>query len=89
MTIATAARDLRAAVRKRVLFRASVITPDGIHRVRVNDLTTAGARIACEWPPRVGSDVIFQRGDLFVAGRVAWSTRNGAGIEFYRPLDQP
>jgi hypothetical protein len=82
-------RDLRLEKRRRVLLTATVIGPDGAQPVRVRDLTTAGAGISCDRPPPAGSDVIFKRGNLFVAGRVAWTDRNGAGLQFYRQVELP
>lgn len=80
------ARVLRSVDRKRVLMKASLINADGSHDVRVYDLTVSGARIACERVIPPDEDVIFKRGKLFVAARVAWSNRGGAGLEFYREV---
>lgn len=66
--------------------RATLIGMDGVQQVRVRDLTSDGAGIACQAPIAAGSDVILKRGDLFIAARVVWSDRMSAGLEFYRPL---
>jgi hypothetical protein len=81
-----ASRVLRSVDRKRVLMKASLVNADGTHDVRVYDLTVSGARIACDRILPVDEDVIFKRGKLFVAARVAWSNRSGAGLEFYRDV---
>jgi hypothetical protein len=76
----------RSTERKRVLMNAAIIDPQGTHHVRVVDLNSSGARIVCSRILDVGSDLIFRRGALFIAGRVAWSGRDGAGLEFYREI---
>ena len=80
------ARVLRAVDRKRVLLKASLITVDGTDEVRVYDLTVSGARISCARVFPANEDVIFKRGSLFVAARVAWSNRTATGLNFYREI---
>lgn len=80
---------LRQVARKRVLMRAAIIDADGTHQVRVVDLNSLGARIACGRVLAVNEDLLFRRGSLFVAARVAWSNRGGAGLEFYREISVP
>jgi hypothetical protein len=87
MTLATG--DLRNHARKRVLMQASIISAHGTHRARINDLHVSGVRVSCEPPLEKDTDVIFKRGKLFVAARVAWTARGGAGLEFYRPPASP
>lgn len=81
------AGDLRKQQRKRVLMHATIIGTDGEHRVRITDLTEGGARLSAGHGLRSGVDVIFKRGMLAVAAYVAWATRTGAGVKFYRKLD--
>jgi len=78
--------DLRRSRRRRVLIRATLISMDGPQTVRVKDLTSEGAGICCDVPLTVGTDVILERCDLFVAARVVWADGASAGLEFYRPL---
>lgn len=66
--------------------RATLIAADGAQTVRLKDLTSEGAGIACQVPLRFGTDVILRRGDLFIAARVVWAEGMTAGLEFYRPL---
>lgn len=66
--------------------RATLIATDGAQTVRLKDLTSDGAGIACQVPLRSGSDVILRKGDLFIAARVVWAEGLTAGLEFYRPL---
>jgi hypothetical protein len=79
-------REARRSKRKAVLMRATLIGTDGAQTVRLRDLTSEGAGIACQAPLRSGSDVILRRGDLFIAARVVWAEGMTAGLEFYRPL---
>jgi len=78
--------DLRRADRKRVLMRATMISTEGAQTARIRDLTSSGAGIACDRPPKSGTDVILKRGDLFIAARVVWSDATSAGLEFYREV---
>ena len=80
------AHVLRNVDRKRVLMKAAVIAIDGSHDVRVYDLTVSGARIEGKVILPVGEDVVFKRGGLFVAAKVAWSNRSGTGLCFYREV---
>jgi len=70
-----------------VLLHATLIDTGGAQTVRLRDLTSEGAGIACQAPLRSGSDVILRRGDLFIAARVVWARGMTAGLEFYRPVD--
>ena len=84
MTVITSCQ--RSFDRKRVLMNALIISADGTHQARVNELTGSGARIHCDRDLATGTDVIFKRGKTFVAARVAWSEESGAGLEFYRAM---
>jgi len=87
--MATVATDLQAGrkgERRRVLMRGTVFSPNGAHVVWIRDISTEGALVAGnDELPRNG-DVIFKRGAIFAAGRIAWSNETGAGIKFYRDL---
>jgi hypothetical protein len=78
--------DLRDGKRRHVLMRATVIGIDGPQSAHVRDLTSTGARVRCDPPLREGEDVMLKRGDLFVPARVAWTTKDEAGLQFYREL---
>lgn len=52
----------------------------------MRDLTSTGARVRCDPPLSEGEDVMLKRGDLFVPARVAWTTKDEAGLQFYREL---
>jgi hypothetical protein len=76
--------DVRGAPRKRVLMQATLMSVGGSQQASIKDLTSSGARVRCEQRLEEGWDVVFKRGDLFIAARVAWATRDEAGLEFYR-----
>jgi hypothetical protein len=78
----------RGLERKRVLMVATLFTCDGAQRVRVRDLTPAGAQLQLDSSVSPGSDVIFKRGNLFAAAHIAWTKDCWAGIRFYRTLSQ-
>lgn len=78
--------DLRDGKRRHVLMRATVIGIDGPQSAHVRDLTSTGARVRCDPPLSEGADVMLKRGDLFVPARVAWTTKDEAGLQFYREL---
>lgn len=73
--------------RQRVLFVATLFTPDGAQRIRVRDLSTGGARIFAQEPLSGEYDAIFKRGGIFAAARVVWTSGTEAGLSFYRPLE--
>jgi hypothetical protein len=66
---------------------ATLVCVEGVQKVRIRDLNSGGAGILCETPPRLGTDVVLRRGDLFIAARVAWVDGRSAGLEFYRSVD--
>lgn len=77
----------RRIERKHVLLNASIISAEGTQEVRIKDLSVSGVKVRCDVPLAVDRDVIFKRGHLFHAARVAWAYRDEAGLEFYRKLD--
>lgn len=78
---------LRKLDRKHVLLNATIISLDGSQDVRIRDLSQSGAQIFCDRPPAENCDVIFKRGRLFVAARIAWANKTVAGLQFYRQRD--
>jgi hypothetical protein len=56
------------------------------YSVWVRDVSAEGALVAGKYPIPTNCDVIFKRGDVFVAAHVAWSNETGAGVNFYREL---
>ena len=66
---------------------ATIISQDGIQQARIRDWSTFGVQISCDRPPTTDTDVIFKRGQVFVAARVAWMCKGDAGLEFYQQID--
>lgn len=77
----------RKVDRRHVLLKATILAAEGEQEVRIKDLSSSGAQIACASPLRTDRDVIFKRGAIFAAARVAWSDSECAGLEFYRQLE--
>ncbi|MES2137105.1 MAG: PilZ domain-containing protein [Pseudomonadota bacterium] len=76
----------RKGERKRVLLRGTVFAPNGAHVVWIRDISSDGALVAADDPLPIGCDVIFKRGAIFAAARIAWSNETGTGVKFYRDL---
>ncbi|HUP66946.1 MAG TPA: PilZ domain-containing protein [Sphingomicrobium sp.] len=85
-TAATNVQATRKGERRRVLMRGTVFGPDGAHIVWIRDISSDGALVSADDRLPDNCDVIFKRGSLFAAGRMAWTNDNGAGIKFYRDL---
>ena len=64
------------------VMNAIVIDSDGRQPVRVKNLTPSGVRVSTTRRLHVDSDVVFERGMVFAAARVAWSKPDEAGLEF-------
>ena len=73
--------------RKHVLLHATILSASGRHYATISDFSLSGVRVSCANPPGENGDVIFRRGDVFVAARVAWADKSGAGLQFYRQLE--
>lgn len=73
--------------RSNVLFTASLELSGASTPVRMRNLSSNGALVEGEDLPIEGSELLFRKGDLAVAGRVVWASDRHAGIAFARPLD--
>jgi hypothetical protein len=85
-TVARYVEPSRKGARNRVLMRGTVYTPEGACMVWIRDISAKGALVAGDDPLPSDCDVIFKRGQIFAAGRIAWSNETGAGLTFYRDL---
>ena len=74
--------------RSLVLLMAKVSTPDGVLDVRLRNLSQKGALLEGDRIPPVGTDLIFERGETKVRGRVAWARDGRFGIEFLIPIEE-
>lgn len=77
----------RKGARKRVLMRGTLFTPDGAFVIWIRDISTVGALISCKDRLPTNCDVIFKRGPIFAAAHIAWANETGAGVKFYRDLN--
>lgn len=73
--------------RTRVLMRGVVFAPSGAAMVWIRNISSEGALVTADDPLPAQCDVILKRGPIFAAARVTTSDRSGAGLEFYRQLD--
>jgi PilZ domain len=55
--------------------------------VKLRNLSPEGAQIELESPPVEGTQLLFRKGDLAVAGRVVWTNGKNAGILFEHVLE--
>ena len=78
--------DERALPRTRVLLNGTLMTPDGVVRIRIRDVSNVGAQIWSERPVSEGCDAVLKRGRTFAAARVVWADDQWAGLRFYREL---
>jgi PilZ domain-containing protein len=88
--MATRADDIpppRNGARKRVLMRGTLFTPHGAFVIWIRDISNTGALVTCKDKLPLDCDVIFKRGPIFAAAHVAWSNDTGAGVKFYRDLN--
>ena len=74
--------------RSLVLLAAKVSTPDGVIEARLRNLSQKGALLEGDRIPPVGTDLIFERGETKVRGRVAWARDGRFGIEFLTPIEE-
>jgi hypothetical protein len=74
--------------RSLVLLTAKVRTPDGVIDVRLRNLSQQGALLEAAKPPKVGAEVVFERGETIVKARVAWQVENRFGLQFFDPIEE-
>jgi hypothetical protein len=79
---------VRSGDRKRVLMRGTIFAPSGAHVILIRDISSKVALISAEDMLPEHCDVIFKRGPIFAAARIAWSKGKLARVEFYRDLPQ-
>ncbi len=84
---ATSTGSKRSTKRARVLLTARLQTAFGEVEGRLRDLSRKGALVECSQIPPVGSEVVFVRGAMAVAARVAWAGRDRVGLEFHHMID--
>lgn len=78
----------RRSKRSLVLLTARIRTSGDVIEARLRNLSQNGALLEAETLPGVGDEVVFERGDTIVAGRVAWCAKGRFGIEFHKPIEE-
>jgi len=78
----------RRSKRSLVLLAAKIRTQSGHLDARLRNLSQNGALLEAEAPPAVDSEIVFERGETAVRGRVAWISGNRFGIEFFDPIEE-
>lgn len=76
----------RRSRRSNVLLSASIELSGLSLPVKLRNLSSEGALIEGERLPVEGSEVIFRKAELAVAGRIAWVEGKRAGLAFAEPL---
>lgn len=76
----------RRSRRSNVLLAASLDVAGTVTAVKLRNLSAEGALVEADTLPDEGTDLLFQRNDLSVAGRVAWVCGRQAGIAFAEQL---
>ena len=77
----------RRSRRSHVLMAASIEAAGVAVPVKLRNLSSEGALIEGDRLPSVGSEVLFRKKELRLAGQVAWITGNRAGVAFDLKLD--
>ena len=72
--------------RSNVLLAATLEVSGNSLPVKMRNLSAEGVLIQGAQLPIEGSEIVFRKGDLSVAGRIAWTDGKQAGIAFARPL---
>lgn len=65
---------------------AKLLTPDGVKRVTIHDISRSGAQVASKEQIPSDCDVLFERNGVYAAARVIRVSKGEAGIRFYREL---
>ena len=87
--MATAAQDVRHprnTSRKRVLMTGTLVTADGSQRVRIHDISAAGAHVSLDGTMKSNVDVLLKKPPIAAAAWVAWTEEKSVGLKFYREL---
>lgn len=78
----------RRSKRSLVLLAAKVRIAGVAKDVRLRNLSQNGALLEADDLPKVGCDVVFERGETIVPARVAWAAGGRFGIEFLEPIEE-
>ena len=74
--------NLRQSPRTHLLVIATLRSNGGSTPVHIRNMSARGAQIEAPDLPERDTSVVLKRGSLEISGRMAWSSRNRAGIAF-------
>ena len=77
----------RRSRRSNLLMAASLEHPGGVTPVTLRNLSANGALVEGDQKLLTGTNVVFRKKDLAIAGSIAWSAGRRAGIAFDMVLD--
>lgn len=77
----------RRSRRSQLLMAATLEIAGRALDVKLRNLSSEGARVEGDQLPIEGTDLMFRKGEIAVAGRVIWSKGRQAGIGFADKLD--
>ena len=77
----------RKTRRSNVLMSASLELSGASLPVKLRNLSAEGALVEADKLPVEGSSILFRKGDLAVAGHVAWVNGRQAGVAFAEKLN--
>jgi hypothetical protein len=83
------ATEHRLNGRSNVFLAASMDSGSGYRPVRIRNISAGGALVEGNPLPALGATVRLVRGELAVAGKLAWQAAGLAGIEFAGSIDVP
>jgi hypothetical protein len=84
--LAVAPADRRAANRTRIECPANLHLTIGVRQGMLWDLSTTGARIHTDNPPRTGTTALLKWQTHEAFCKVVWTTENQCGVQFDRPI---
>ena len=77
----------RRSRRSQLLMAATLEISGRALGVKLRNLSSDGARVEGDQLPVEGTEILFRKGEIAVAGRVIWSKGRQAGISFATKLD--
>lgn len=80
-------RGRRSRSRARVDLPATLETLEGPRKVKLSNLSSAGAMVEAPGAPDIGRELVLKCPGIDALGVVVWENGDRCGIEFYDPID--
>lgn len=80
-------RGRRSRPRARIALPAILETMEGLRKVKLSNLSSAGAMVEARKAPDVGRDLVLKCPGIDALGVVVWENGDRCGIEFYDPIE--